>query len=65
MVKMISDRYEILDNLGEGGMADVYLAMDTILNRKVAVKILRGELSSDPIALVRFQRESSECRRCI
>lgn len=59
MVKMISDRYEILDNLGEGGMADVYLAMDTILNRKVAVKILRGELSSDPIALVRFQREAN------
>lgn len=59
MVKMIADRYEILDNLGEGGMADVYLAMDTILNRKVAIKILRGELSDDPIALVRFQREAN------
>lgn len=59
MDKMIADRYQILTNLGEGGMADVYLAMDTILNRKVAIKILRGELSNDPIALVRFQREAN------
>lgn len=59
MVKMIADRYEIIDSLGEGGMADVFLAMDTILNRKVAIKILRGELSNDPIALVRFQREAN------
>lgn len=59
MVKMIADRYEVLSSLGEGGMADVFLAMDTILNRKVAIKILRGELSNDPIALVRFQREAN------
>lgn len=59
MNKMISDRYMIVTSLGEGGMADVYLAIDTILNREVAVKILRGELSSDPVTLLRFQREAN------
>lgn len=56
---MISDRYMIVTSLGEGGMADVYLAIDTILNREVAIKILRGELSSDPVTLLRFQREAN------
>ncbi len=59
MKKMISDRYMLMSSLGEGGMADVYLALDTILNREVAVKILRGELGKDPVALLRFQREAS------
>lgn len=59
MRKTFAKRYEILDNLGEGGMADVYLAFDTILHREVAVKILRGALSKDPITLLRFQREAS------
>lgn len=40
-------------------MADVYLAMDTILDREVAVKVLRGELSNDPVTLLRFQREAN------
>lgn len=57
--KMIAERYMIISSLGEGGMADVYLAIDTILNREVAIKILRGELSKDPITLVRFQREAN------
>lgn len=56
---MIADRYMIVTSLGEGGMADVYLAMDTILNREVAVKVLRGELSEDPVTLLRFLREAS------
>lgn len=59
MSKMINNRYLIIKRIGEGGMADVYLAMDTLLNREVAVKILRGELSNDPINLLRFQREAS------
>lgn len=59
MEKMIADRYMIVTSLGEGGMADVYLAIDTILNREVAVKVLRGELSQDPVALLRFLREAS------
>lgn len=56
---MIAGRYQLESSVGEGGMADVYLAMDTILMREVAIKILRGELSKDPITLLRFQREAS------
>ena len=54
----INDRYEIIKSIGEGGMANVYLANDTILDRKVAVKVLRGDLSSDDRFIRRFQREA-------
>ncbi len=54
----INDRYEIIRSIGEGGMANVYLAYDTILDRKVAVKILRGDLSEDEKFVRRFQREA-------
>ena len=54
----INDRYEIIRSIGEGGMANVYLAYDIILNRKVAVKILRGDLAEDEKFVRRFQREA-------
>ena len=54
----INNRYEIVKSIGEGGMANVYLANDKILNRKVAVKVLRGDLSSDDKFIRRFQREA-------
>ena len=54
----ISDRYEILKSIGEGGMANVFLANDTILDRNVAVKVLRGDLSTDDKFIRRFQREA-------
>lgn len=63
MEKKIANRYMIVTPLGEGGMADVYLAIDTILNREVAIKILRGDLSHDPLALLRFQREANAASR--
>ena len=44
---MINERYEVIKSIGEGGMANVYLAQDTILDRKVAIKVLRGDLSND------------------
>ena len=54
----ISDRYQIMKAIGEGGMANVYLAYDTILDRNVAVKILRGDLAGDEKFVRRFQREA-------
>ena len=56
--QLINDRYEIIRSIGEGGMANVYLAQDTILDRKVAVKILRGDLAEDEKFVRRFQREA-------
>ena len=54
----ISDRYEIIRSIGEGGMANVYLGYDTILDRQVAIKVLRGDLSNDEKFVRRFQREA-------
>ena len=54
----ISDRYQIIKSIGEGGMANVYLAYDTILDRNVAVKVLRGDLAGDEKFVRRFQREA-------
>ncbi len=54
----INDRYQIIRTIGEGGMANVYLAHDLILDRDVAVKILRGDLANDEKFVRRFQREA-------
>ena len=54
----INDRYQIIKTIGEGGMANVYLAYDTILERNVAVKVLRGDLATDEKFVRRFQREA-------
>ena len=54
----INDRYQIIKTLGEGGMANVYLAHDEILDRNVAVKVLRGDLANDEKFVRRFQREA-------
>ena len=55
---MIAGRYEVVSHIGQGGMADVFLAVDTILNRQVAIKILRADLSSDTVSILRFEREA-------
>lgn len=54
----INDRYQIIKTIGEGGMANVYLAYDTILDRNVALKVLRGDLANDEKFVRRFQREA-------
>ena len=54
----INDRYEIIQTIGEGGMANVYLAKDVILDRFVAIKVLRGDLAGDDKFVRRFQREA-------
>lgn len=55
---IVAKRYEIVKLIGQGGMADVYLAYDILLERNVAIKILRNELSNDAISLLRFKHEA-------
>lgn len=56
--KQIGGRYELLENIGGGGMAIVYKAHDILLNRKVAVKILREQYVHDEDFIRRFRREA-------
>jgi eukaryotic-like serine/threonine-protein kinase len=56
--KRINDRYKLLKRVGDGGMAIVYQAHDLILDRIVAVKILRSEFSNDEQFIKRFHREA-------
>ncbi|WP_019152831.1 Stk1 family PASTA domain-containing Ser/Thr kinase [Robertmurraya massiliosenegalensis] len=56
--KRISGRYKVLDMIGGGGMANVYLAHDMILDRDVAVKVLRLDFSNDEEFIRRFHREA-------
>lgn len=54
----LNGRYLILGTIGSGGMANVFLAKDLILNREVAVKVLRFDFQDDKNAIRRFQREA-------
>ena len=61
--KRIGGRYEVHEMLGEGGMAEVYEAVDPRLGRKVAVKLLHRHLSSDSQFQTRFEREAQAIAR--
>src|SRR5690554_2552293 len=56
--KMLVNRYEILEKIGDGGMALVYSAKDHLLNRTVGVKILRSQFADDVQFIERFRREA-------
>ena len=56
--KVIVGRYELLEKIGDGGMAVVYKAKDRLLNRLVAVKILKPEYTNDEKFINNFRRES-------
>lgn len=56
--KLLGNRYEIIEQLGGGGMAIVYKGKDTILNRMVTIKLLRSEYTSDEDFVRRFRREA-------
>lgn len=59
MKSELPERYEIISELGTGGMGSVYLALDRILDKKVAVKVLaKRSIADDPKAIRRFQREA-------
>jgi serine/threonine protein kinase len=55
---VVSGKYRILEEIGRGGMGEVYLAMDTTLGRKAALKVLPAKLSSDKDCQKRFQKEA-------
>lgn len=56
--KLLLGRYEIIEKIGEGGMAIVYKAKDRLLNRYVAIKILRPEFTKDELFIENFRKES-------
>lgn len=63
--KIIGNRYQILESIGNGGMAEVYLAFDTYLKREVAVKILRAQYTDDDGFVSRFRQEAQSAARLI
>ena len=67
--KLLDNRYEIMEQIGMGGMARVFRALDHRLNRQVAVKILREDLAEDAELRRRFHEESQACllytSRCV
>ncbi len=63
MVGEVLSKYEILEEIGQGGMATVYRALDTSLNREVAVKILHAHLATREESRERFQREAHAVAR--
>jgi len=54
----LTERYHVASHLARGGMADVYEGMDTLLNRRVAIKVLHSQYSSDEAFVKRFRREA-------
>lgn len=56
--RLLGGRYRLLERIGGGGMAVVYLAEDTVLHRKVAVKFLREEFTQDAALVARFRQEA-------
>lgn len=61
--KILGNRYEIIKNIGNGGMATVYKAIDKVLKRNVAIKILRDEFTTDEEFIKRFEGEAQSAAR--
>ncbi len=61
--QLLNNRYRMEEHIGSGGMAEVYLAHDQLLDRQVAVKILRPQFSSDEEFITRFRREAKAAAR--
>ncbi len=61
--KLLGNRYEIVEKVGNGGMATVYKATDKVLKRNVAVKILRDEFTTDEEFIKRFEAEAQSAAR--
>ena len=61
--KLLGNRYEIVEKIGNGGMSTVYKAMDKVLKRNVAIKILRDEFTTDEEFIKRFEAEAQSAAR--
>ena len=61
--RLLGGRYRLVDRLGQGGMGTVYRALHTLMEKPVAVKVLRSDLAGDPAAAVRFHREARSASR--
>jgi len=61
--KTLDNRYTILEHIGGGGMADVFRAHDKLLDRSVAVKVLRSQFTHDDEFVIRFRREAQAAAR--
>ena len=61
--KILGNRYEIVEKIGNGGMATVYKAVDQVLKRNVAVKVLRDEFTTDEEFIKRFETEAQSAAR--
>jgi serine/threonine-protein kinase len=60
---LLGERYRLLERIGGGGMAEVYLAEDVLLTRRVAVKILRSQFTCDDDFITRFRQEAKAAAR--
>ena len=63
--RILGNRYELIQKVGNGGMATVYKATDTVLKRYVAVKILRDEFTTDEEFIKRFETEAQSAARLV
>lgn len=63
--RILGNRYEIIEKVGNGGMATVYKATDLVLKRYVAVKILRDEFTTDEEFIKRFETEAQSAARLV
>ncbi|HEX4460211.1 MAG TPA: serine/threonine-protein kinase, partial [Polyangia bacterium] len=61
--RVLGGRYRLLERLGQGGMGTVYRATHTLMEKPVAVKILRPEMATDAEAIARFHREARSASR--
>jgi serine/threonine-protein kinase len=62
-VRLLAGRYQVGDLMGRGGMADVHVGTDSRLGRRVAIKLLKPALATDPAFRSRFRREAQEAAK--
>lgn len=63
MATLLDNRYELLERIGDGGMAEVYRAHDKMLDRYVAIKILHPQFTNDESFVTRFRREAQSAAK--